>query len=410
MLGVAASLLGTGTAHAADAGLAARWDLDAATPGNGGKSWLFADGSGNGLTAEGWIEPTFVTGKWGNAVRFGTGRGLGVSGEGPTGTGLETPAGTLSLWYRAAAAPGEVKYLAAKGSPVSCENATYAIYTGFSAKGTPAEPHNVGLQGYLHDGTDTAYTALAPGNPYDGAWHAVAIVFKDGFVNLYFDGAFVGTRGTYPFVTPGVDIATPRYDNWPFMIGANPNPACGDQTFNGSIDEVRFYSRALGAADIARLHDASSPTPPDADAPPPAPAPASAQTSPPPAPAAATPLPALSATTVLSWKLLRSGRTRLTSLVLEGVQDGDVVKIDCKGSGCRKSTKRTVTLAKVKKGRYRLAAAVKGLSLKPKATLTVTISRAGHASRVITYGTGRRKDPVRQSRCQAPGQTRTYVC
>lgn len=410
-----------GVAHAADAGLSARWDLDAATLGNGGKSWRFADSSGSGLTAEGWIEPTFVTGKWGNAVRFGAGRGLGVSGAPPGDAAIETPSGTLSLWFRTASAPGEVKYLAAKGSPVSCENASYAIYTGFTAKGTPAEPHNLGLQGYIHDATDTAYTAIAPGNPYDGAWHAVAIVFKDGFVNLYFDGVRSGTRGTYPFLSPGLDIGQPRYDDWPLEIGGNPNPACGDQSFTGTIDEVRFYSRALAGPEIARLHDGSSATPPNADLPPmappqpqspPAEQPSGQSPAPAPAtpPAAATPLPPLSASTVLSWKLLRSGRTTLTALSVEGVRDGDGVAITCKGSGCKKTTNRAVTLKGVKKGRVSLRSAVKGLSLRPKATLTVTISRSGHASRVITYRTVSRKDPRRSSRCQTPGAKTTYVC
>lgn len=412
-MATAALATSAAAAHAADAGLAARWDLDAATPANNGASWRFADSSGNGLTAEGWVEPTIVTGKWGNAVRFGTKRGLGVDGAGAGGAKLETPTGTLSLWFKTGAAPGEVKYLAGKGAPVSCENASYAIYSGFNAAGTPTQPHNLGLQGYYTDGIDTTYSALAPGNPYDGEWHAVALVFKDGFARLYFDGVPRGSRGVYPFTSPTFDIGAPRYDDRPFEIGENPSPDCGDQSFNGTIDEVRFYGRALTDAEITRLHHAASPTPPDVD--PPAvvhPQPDPGASAPPTSsgPPAATPLPALGASTVLSWRLLRSGRTTLTALSVEGVRDGDKVAIGCKGSGCKKKTNRTVTLKKVQKGRYSLNAAVKGLSLKPKATLTVTITRAGFASRVITYKTVSRKDPKRESRCQTPGAKTTYVC
>lgn len=411
VIGTAAALLGSvEAAHAADAGLAARYDLDAATPA-GGSAWQVADSSGNALNATGSLQPTLVTGKWGNAVRFGTNRALTVPDSLPASAGLEPPTGTLSLWFKASADPGEVKFLVAKGAPDACESASYALYTGFAGDGTPAAPRNVGLQGYYYDGTDTTFTSLAPGNPWDGGWHAAAVVFSNGFAKLYTDGVLRGSRGIYPFTNPTFDIGAPRYDALPFTIGGLPNPACGDRTFNGTIDEVRFYSRALSDGEIARLHDAASPTPPDVDPPVQPPAPEAPPPAPPiAAPPAVTPLPTLGATSVLSWKLLRSGRTTLTGLLVEGVRDGDHVSIDCKGPGCKKKTNRAVALTKVKKGRYRLNAAVKGLSLKPKATLTVTIARAGFASRVISYRTVSRRDPKRESRCQTPGAKTTYVC
>lgn len=400
---LAGALLGpVGTAQAVDAGLAGRWDLDAATPA-GGSAWQVADSSGNGLNATGTMQPTIVAGKWGNAVRFGPGRRLSAPGNAP---GLKTASGTLSLWFQAAANPDEARYLAGKGAPDSCENASYALFTGYSAPGTT----NLGLQGYTYDGSDTTYSGLAPGNPWDAAWHAVALVFDGGFARMYYDGQALGSRGVYPFTSPGGPTLSPKYDDLPFAIGDNPSSACGDRSFGGSIDEVRYYSRALSAEEIGRLQNAASATPPDADLPPAVQSQPQPGPQPQPTPPAPTPLPALAATTVLSWKLYGSGRTVLTSLVLEGVKDGDVVKVDCKGSGCKKSTKRTVTLKKVKKGRYRLAAAVKDLSLGPKATLTITIARAGFASRVISYETVRRKDPVRTSRCQTPGAKTTYVC
>lgn len=362
-----------------------------------------ADSSGNGLNGTGTVQPTIVPGKWGNAIRFGPGRRISVPGNAP---GLKTASGTLSLWYQASANPDEARYLAGKGAPDTCENASYALFSGYSAPGTT----NLGLQGYTYDGSDTTYSGLAPGNPWDNGWHAVALVFEGGFARMYFDGQALGSRGAYPFTSPGTPILSPKYDDLPFAIGDNPSGACGDRSFGGTIDEVRFYSRALSADEVGRLQNAASATPPDVDLPvqQPQPQPPSTPTSP--TPQAPQPLPALSATTVLSWKLLRSGRTTLTALAVEGVRDGDKVAIDCKGTGCKKSTKRTVTLKKVKKNRYSLNAAVKGLSLKPKATLTITISRAGFASRVITYKTVSRKDPRRESRCQTPGAKTTYVC
>ncbi len=427
-------------AGAADADLTGRWDLDVAqqVPDGGGAShWEFADSSGNGATAMGYSTPTTTTGKWGNALKFGgASKAIAAPGAGAASTGLEPNEGTLSLWFRyAVAQPDEVKYLVSKGAPVSCENSSYAIYTGFD--GTPPQPNNRGLQGYIFDGADTAYSQRAPNSVFDGTWHAVALVFKDGFVRLTVDGKNLGTRGVYPFNNPAGQINHPRYDDAVFSIGDNASKSCGDQSFNGSIDEVRFYKRALSDAELTRLHDGTSATPPNAEAPPVAPPAdpdldgdgfpgskdcndASPQIKPDAAEikgngvddncdGVSDPFGSISVNPVLSWDLLRSGRTKLRSLAIEGVRDGDTVAVLCKGGGCPKRPAKPVALAKVKKARARISGISK-LNLKPKATLAVTVSRPDHVARVFTYTMKRRKNPSRVARCQNPGDSNTFAC
>lgn len=430
-------------AGAADAGLNGRWDLDVAkqVPAGGGAAhWEFADGSGRGLTGVTYQQPTTTAGKWGNAVRISAGKSIAAPGAGEAANGLETQAGTLSLWFKRAGYPGEVKYLAAKGSPDTCENASYAIYSGFGEAGTAEKPDNKGLQGYIYDADqDTAFSGLAPASVWDGNWHAVAITFKDGLIKAYVDGKNLGTRGTYPFKDPSFTIGHPKYDDAVFSIGDNPSAACGDQSFaGGTIDEVRFYGRALSDADITRLHNASAATPPDADPPvvvtPPADpdldgdgAPGSKDcndASPQVKPGTAEirgngvddncdgvsePFGTILVNSVLSWDLLRSGRTKLRSLAIEGVRDGDTVSVQCKGGGCPKRPAKPVALAKVKKARARIGGISK-LNLKPKATLTVTVSRPDHVARVFTYTMKRRKNPSRIARCQNPGDSKTFAC
>lgn len=113
----------------------------------------------------------------------------------------------------------------------------------------------------------------------------------------------------------------------------------------------------------------------------------------------------------LTWTR-RIGRsaTRIATLRLDGVRDGDKVAVKCTGRGCRKSANRTRTLKKVKKGKVSLTGIVSGLSLQPKARLSVTIARDDFATRVITYEMRLGKSPRKTTRCQNPGEKKTRTC
>lgn len=113
----------------------------------------------------------------------------------------------------------------------------------------------------------------------------------------------------------------------------------------------------------------------------------------------------------LTWTR-RVGRstTRIATLRLEGVRDGDRVALKCTGRGCRKSANRTRTLKKVKKGKVSLTGSVAGLTLEPKAKLTVSIARDEHVTRVVGYEIRRGKSPRKTTRCQAPGEKKPRSC
>lgn len=113
----------------------------------------------------------------------------------------------------------------------------------------------------------------------------------------------------------------------------------------------------------------------------------------------------------LTWTR-RVGRstTRIATLRLDGVRDGDRVTVKCTGKGCKKSANRTRTLKKVKKGKVSLTGAVAGLQLQPKAKLSVTVARAEFVSRTFTYEIRRGKSPKKTTRCQAPGEKKSRAC
>lgn len=119
--------------------------------------------------------------------------------------------------------------------------------------------------------------------------------------------------------------------------------------------------------------------------------------------------PTVGANTILSWSLLRNGRTKLRALRVERLLPGDQVSISCKGTGCKKSaTRKPIT---VKKGpSTSFTKHVKNMSLAPKATLEVRVTRAGATGRVAVYTFLRRKDPEKQQRCLPPGEKKPQRC
>ena len=140
-----------------------------------------------------------------------------------------------------------------------------------------------------------------------------------------------------------------------------------------------------------------SPNPPVAPNPPVVPNPAATPTGP----------GQLFAASSLSWDRLRNGRTRLKKLEIEGLAGPEVVRLSCKGKGCRSSANRTIRRhgRKLSLTRY-----VKGMTLRPKAKLTITVTRPGFISRILGYTMVNHRDPRKTTRCLAPGKKKTHAC
>jgi hypothetical protein len=85
----------------------------------------------------------------------------------------------------------------------------------------------------------TTGTAIAA-----GAWYHVAIVYASGSQVIYINGV---SRGTDTFT------GTLANNTDPLQIGADQYPAQPTRVFDGRIDEVRVYNRALSQADISQV-------------------------------------------------------------------------------------------------------------------------------------------------------------
>jgi concanavalin A-like lectin/glucanase superfamily protein len=147
---------------------------------------------------------------------------------------------TVTAWIRPGAWPGDgtqaaiVAKDAAAGAwfPLTPPNVGYTLRGG----GQGVISFAVAVGGKLTQAvTKAAATA--------GDWHHVAGTFDGQRITVYIDGAQTATATAHGAISPA------RGTN--LMVGADPiDPQA---KFTGAVDEVRVYSRALSAAEVADL-------------------------------------------------------------------------------------------------------------------------------------------------------------
>jgi hypothetical protein len=95
--------------------------------------------------------------------------------------------------------------------------------------------------------SDTAFGCVAPIG--DTNWHMWSMTIGSSKVSFYKDGILQADSA----YTGTIDY-TKRYNN--FVIGARDGGAY--YSFNGKIDDVRFYNRALSAEEVQQLYQSGS--------------------------------------------------------------------------------------------------------------------------------------------------------
>jgi hypothetical protein len=256
-------------AHSADPELRGQWHLDTGHTQDDATNFT-PDSSGNGLDAV-VRYATEVDGRFDKAFHY-TEASLTQ-----TSSPLLRPAQLTTLaWVRRTGTPGPYRYIVAQGSGSSCTSSAYALYTSY--EGIASEG---GMDFYVTNGS-TAYHApsVAASQVWDGNWHMIAGTFDGATARFYLDGHEVGS-GTS---VPGAINYSQTDTN--FRIGrygpAFTEPCAEVTSFNGDVDEVRVYGRALTAAEIAALAGETWTTPPPVGAdPPPPPPPPPPDTTPP---------------------------------------------------------------------------------------------------------------------------------
>ena len=90
----------------------------------------------------------------------------------------------------------------------------------------------------------TSTLIASSGDLPENTWVHAAAVYDGANMRLYLDGALVGSTGKIGTLTPNGAVAV-----W---IGGNP-PNGTDRPWEGMLDEVRIYDRALSATEIQTL-------------------------------------------------------------------------------------------------------------------------------------------------------------
>lgn len=200
---------------------------------------------GNALDAVGnnpgvLVNGTYGPGRFGQAFQFS-----GYDNPGYVqvrdAPGLEPATVSVEAWVNSTylTAPGAYGYIVSKGA-ADYRGASYALVTS----------NHSGLWFYIGNGSAFQYSPDPGSAIWDGNWHHVIGTYDGSYVRLYVDGVEVGNGAR---LDNALGFGLPNTND--LFIGTyNGLPG---YTFNGRIDEVSVFNRALSAAEVRARFDAA---------------------------------------------------------------------------------------------------------------------------------------------------------
>lgn len=220
-----------------ESGLAGSWHFDE------GSGTTAMDSSGNGNTGTLVNNPSWSDGKHGKAIGFD-----GVNDYADAGNiaafnfPTSTTSFTLSAWFKTSGTG--IGNVIAKGA---CGTPGYRLRIGKSGGAGVADFF------IIDDGGNVIARVTSSSTYNDNAWHHLTGVNDNGLLRLYVDGTLIGTA-TAPS-GKSISSSSSLAIGYDFSSGTT---GCGSEYFNGTIDEVRIYSRALSSAEIQSLYEAKA--------------------------------------------------------------------------------------------------------------------------------------------------------
>ncbi len=208
--------------------------------------------------------PTLDVGQVNGAVRF-DGVNDYVDGGNPDLTGDEM---TLAAWFNA----DSLSNCGASDCRIASKADGTATDDHYFMLSTISSGGDVVLRFRLRLDSDTETIVGGPGL-VAGQWYHAAGTFDGATMRLYLDGVEVANLAAGGPIDSDSSV--------PFWIGGNP-PSSSSRPWNGLVDEVRLYDRALTAGEILDLATL---------APPPTPTPVPTPTNTPEPPPTSTPVP-----------------------------------------------------------------------------------------------------------------------
>jgi hypothetical protein len=133
---------------------------------------------------------------------------------------------TISVWLKSSDVPIERNAILSWGSTSITNGGVYLFYYG---NGTiEFDATNIG-------------GPSAPGSVNDNLWHQVIIVNTSGTINIFIDGILSSTGSLSPNITSSSNA----------YIGSNS----GQYFFNGQLDDIGIWNRALNQGEITSLYN-----------------------------------------------------------------------------------------------------------------------------------------------------------
>jgi hypothetical protein len=179
--------------------------------------------------------PTFTTGRFGKALNFdGTNDSVSVTSIGPVDTVSRM---TVSHWLKPTV----------NGFSVFSAKSNAAGTTGWLFQTISTDNTNI----LFYDGSTGSKASTTSNLFTPGSWHHVVSVF---------DGSQVGNANRIKIFIDGVQQSLSFLGTFPATISSTSEPfriggwEGGTAYFNGSIDDVRIYNRALSPREVAELY------------------------------------------------------------------------------------------------------------------------------------------------------------
>lgn len=175
--------------------------------------------------------PVWVPGQFGHSLFFDVaGQAYAVIPDSPS-MNVQTGPFSLVTWVKTIPT-GNTKTIISKGR--NSGTFTYILYVNATT----------GYPGFsLYDGTNNPGIDSTTVNVADGGWHQVVGIYDGSNLNIYIDGKFnISTSaGAYSGTTT---TGTTLLGRWAF----------NNQYFNGDMDAVLIYNRALSAVEVQQLY------------------------------------------------------------------------------------------------------------------------------------------------------------
>ena len=143
---------------------------------------------------------------------------------------------SVSMWVNFASAPSTTEYIFGGIKEQGTEDSLIGIFVNTSGYiGANARGSNNG----------TVYSATSTSSFADGNWHHVVYTLNSSILQLYIDNSQIGSDVSISSATVTVDNS---------VLGAINSRGTIENYFNGKLDQVRIFNRAITANEVETLY------------------------------------------------------------------------------------------------------------------------------------------------------------